>query len=419
MPNYGSPTAGTQATYDGTHTREPTTPEWLLQILHAIGEVATVDRAVYTHVVQSPLMRGLYEGEQFLGENLATSGFPEFGLPIYGVGRFGEWLANSGGFGNWLDHMASLRDLRNPAVVVPEHGYIPATHGVAGFIATDTGAIRSQGVPLEAGQADDIANAVADISVITADAYGDVDYESFYSIMSQLWSDLMLRYASEGRWHNKNKWFSWLKAYPQGYAANMAAWRSITGLTPPAVPDFTTALEDETVLAFLQRTQPTYNWTHTTPGGIYANSPDVFGTDPGASYMRYKALFTYDDLHPAQAGAAAIGVPVWPGLSGVTLGSEVPLDASVHVAGPFDGVIVQLDVVPTIYTHYDTPSGTRYYRLGWVAFQNDDGAFEQAQLIEWPVGVFAPTTMQHCAGVDIWCRPGVSGSITPWTINTA
>lgn len=119
----------------------------------------------------------------------------------------------------------------------------------------------------------------------------------------------------------------------------------------------------------------------------------------------------------AIAGAVAPKVPpVWPGLSGVTLGPPVALSTGVTVTGPMDGVIVQLTSVPPDTEHYEFDTELSYVHIGALAFANDDDALEGFQPFSFGKHLLTPQRMVRASACYLRCALGVVGTVTPWTV---
>lgn len=111
--------------------------------------------------------------------------------------------------------------------------------------------------------------------------------------------------------------------------------------------------------------------------------------------------------------------PVWPGLANVTMGTPVALATGVTITAPMHGVVVNLTSVPSDTEHYDFDAQLSYVHLGALAFANDDGAVEGFQPFSFGKHLLTPNRMTEASAVYVRCAIGVTGTVTPWTINAA
>jgi len=193
----------------------------------------------------------------------------------------------------------------------------------------------------------------------------------------------------------------------------------------PADPDLSEAIEGDTVLSFLQRTQPAFSWQvlsghHYWDGGTVGAPVESGGNDAWI-------ICTLRDLDivSSQAGtiitgedflADAVNVPpVWPGEDNVDLGTPVALDTGITVEGPMDGVLISITGVDQYKTWYMYNTTKAYRHIGSLAFYADNGAIEQYQVVAFTSGVYTPLHMQNAAGVLIRTAAGTTGTATPWS----
>ena len=108
--------------------------------------------------------------------------------------------------------------------------------------------------------------------------------------------------------------------------------------------------------------------------------------------------------------------PVWPGITGVTLGAPVALSASVAIAGPMHGVIVAVTTPPGGLSERLVGGQPYYYRLGEVAFSDDNGDLEAYQYLGWLAAVYLPRTMTVASNAYVRAIGGAAGTVTPFTI---
>jgi hypothetical protein len=108
--------------------------------------------------------------------------------------------------------------------------------------------------------------------------------------------------------------------------------------------------------------------------------------------------------------------PVWPGDGFATLGTPVALDVGLTITEPMHGVIVSITGTPARMGSYDYDSTRLWMNAGHVTFQADNGYLEWPQAFGFPLSTLSPRSMSVAAGCLIACKPGVTGTATPWVI---
>lgn len=111
------------------------------------------------------------------------------------------------------------------------------------------------------------------------------------------------------------------------------------------------------------------------------------------------------------------GGPRWPGLSGVTLGTEVALADDLVITGPMHGLLFTITGQPVHTQKYMFGSVASWARVGAVIFQTDRGDYERSQTFSLDAQVMVPQTMDVAASATIRLNPDWTGTVRPWTIN--
>lgn len=182
----------------------------------------------------------------------------------------------------------------------------------------------------------------------------------------------------------------------------------------PLPLDFTAIIEsDMTVSDFVNRIYP---GTFVTLGNGLPAIPD-----PGSNSYFWVVNIPDDQFLVLKRAALAGGAPpaeppIWPGLAGVTLGTSVPLDVGVTVAGPLSGVLIALTTVPTDKAFFDFDGDLSYRNLGAVTFQSDNGDNELPQPLGFTSALYLPKSMETASACILRSTGGVLGTITPFTI---
>lgn len=117
-------------------------------------------------------------------------------------------------------------------------------------------------------------------------------------------------------------------------------------------------------------------------------------------------------IEPENAGA-----PVWPGLSGVTVGDAVALDDGLVIDGPLDGLLIHISAAPSRAGRFafGTVSSWRY--CGAVIFRSDRGDYEWNHPIGLDDQVIVPKAMTHADAATLRVEGGFAGTVRPFTVN--
>lgn len=184
-----------------------------------------------------------------------------------------------------------------------------------------------------------------------------------------------------------------------------------------------TPLEGESLMAYLVRTRPQYNWNDddgtTEPAALVI--PQEWENLPRYVLRPRLTRAEWDgyvgSLYPAPIAVDVNVPPVWPGLDLVTLGTPVALDSGVTITEPMDGVLISITGTEPDYTHFYTYDDLRAWRnVGALVFLSDDGQAEGFQPIGFVSAVYCPRSMKQASAVKLKCGHGLTGTVTPWTI---
>lgn len=196
-------------------------------------------------------------------------------------------------------------------------------------------------------------------------------------------------------------------------------WLHIEFHYPPR-PDWGDIRLGDTRLTWLQRTAPQFTW-------------QVLGwhDSPTAYTLETNLARFYLDLTEAEfnllKSVGSTGLQLagkgYPGPSLVTWGTPVPfadhikVDAATYgVGGRMDGVLLDITVIPGEVGHQQIEDVWRYFRLGWLVFEDEDANTDRVQFLGPHQAVFVPEAFVGPANVVVSCKPGVSGTITPWVV---
>jgi hypothetical protein len=209
------------------------------------------------------------------------------------------------------------------------------------------------------------------------------------------------------------------------YGPSGWSWPSLSMAWKPAWPDWTAVLATDTAYTFLARTQPTYNWTLTGPGGF--NDGHTAWKDIGSgggTHPWVRSNFTELDMRQlAQltptppTPPTVVTAPVWPGLANVTLGSAHTLSDGLLIDHPMDGLLIIISSHPSWAGKYAFGEVNSWIHTGSVIFGNDDGEYEYPQQIGLDSHLLTPKLMARAASAIVRLNSGFGGTATPWTAN--
>jgi len=195
-------------------------------------------------------------------------------------------------------------------------------------------------------------------------------------------------------------------------------------LVLPEDPDFADVVPGDTVLSFLLRTQPAFDWQVLSGHHYWDGGTVGFPTDSGGNLCWIICTLRDGDLETQQAASLITSEeflpdpvptpPVWPGSAGVTLGTPVALVDQLHLVGTMDGILVNVTTPPSKVGKRAIGGAFYDYNTGEVAFETDSGDIEPWQYLGFRDAIFTPKTMTSAAGVRLRVLAGAEGTVTPW-----
>ncbi len=177
----------------------------------------------------------------------------------------------------------------------------------------------------------------------------------------------------------------------------------------------------QTLLDALEAQNPGWTWFETSPGAgwYYAYNPSggEYTWHCRLSEDTFAALLAALGYAGKKLPVSTNAPPVWPGLANVTLGSAVAISPPGQiVTGPMDGIIVSITGYPPYKGDFNFGGDVSVRNIGAIAFKSDNGQEELPQTLGFLSAVYCPKTMTRAAAVAVRAIPGVTGTITPWTI---
>lgn len=178
--------------------------------------------------------------------------------------------------------------------------------------------------------------------------------------------------------------------------------------------DLALMVSTDTLLSFVTTCNPaaTVVWTPSTGLQVFVSGDNGDGTVNfitvwnEATFQQLKAT-----LFPLASGVVA---PVWPGLSGVTLGTPVSIASQMTITTPMDGVIVDITSVTTNKPSLAYDTEIAYKFIGALAFVSDNGDVETFQPLAFTHALYCPQRMARATSVVLRVDAGVAGTVTPW-----
>lgn len=128
------------------------------------------------------------------------------------------------------------------------------------------------------------------------------------------------------------------------------------------------------------------------------------------------------DTDDIQETLATLSIPAclsfrWPGASGVTFGAPVPCVTPTEITATCHGVVVEVTDYPPGQSRQPGGATLRYKGIGWLAFRNDRGDYEAIEQIHLANQVIITRQLEQAVGMAVYCKPGATLLITPFTID--
>lgn len=219
-----------------------------------------------------------------------------------------------------------------------------------------------------------------------------------------LWAQFRQNYGlgpELGDWLVAGNW------YPRGDAG----WT----IAEPTL-DPSTILPGDDLLSWIARTNPSFTCTwFNGVGNVVQLQETIVTADIHQFYTTIDGGY-FALLMASLFPVAAAGAPIWPGLSGVTLGTPVALSDGLVLAGPLAGILIDITAVAPPVSYYPFGSIRSYVRAGAVVFTTDRGDSEFPEPFGPANQLITPKTMEVAASATLRVTSGIVGTVTPFTI---
>lgn len=184
------------------------------------------------------------------------------------------------------------------------------------------------------------------------------------------------------------------------------------------MPDLFPPFDGESLMQYLVRTRPQYNWQDNDgTSEPYALVPVQEGSPLPAYYVRPRLMSAeWAFLIQIQPPPPVIPPmpPVWPGAGQVGFLEPVALVDQLVVEGPFDGVLINVTTPPQHLGSYHVGGVTLDYGVGRIAFESDNGDLEPWQYLGFRQAIYTPRSMYRAARARLQVLGGAEGTVTPW-----
>lgn len=114
-------------------------------------------------------------------------------------------------------------------------------------------------------------------------------------------------------------------------------------------------------------------------------------------------------------GQSDTGTPEWPGVANVTFNPPWTISHADNIPGPMDGVLIDVQAIPNGQSRQAAAGSYRYKGVGWLAFMTDTNHWEPLQQIGCEHGVYVAQSLARASRVAVYCKPGTTLLVRPWT----
>lgn len=222
---------------------------------------------------------------------------------------------------------------------------------------------------------------------------------------------------------SRSPYFSLIASGPDTamYERGPWAFRAASRTVPPATPTWSAWNGVSTLVAFLNAQCPTHVWSTTSPDGV-ATPGFAWAPDPDESNVWWRCNVQEWQLPFVSGRLASMltyqAVPAWPGIDNVSLGEPIALADSGVYESECDGFILSLSSVESGIQYTQVGDYKLYSKLGRYSFLSDAPSTEVWQGIPSNNCILMPSRLLHTTGVVLHFYRGVTGTVTPFTINT-
>jgi len=422
MPTYGDGPPGSQGQYDGSSDNHPATEEMVRSLYNFFGFAGGEVFGSAGPYVPKWL-------QNIMGNRLPTPAEAAAYLKAAADFGLGGFVTPSG----WVDWTLALGDYArathaavtgtwNPRGLASGGGgdgfgadlTVPPNNQLPSIYQRSTG-YGGTGLRVDQASAVLISDTVWQFPIVTWDPQGYVYSDVASTILADAGSGANFAVGLLGAPLATAAGFAVCSASANYLSSVLGNWRTPLFLTLPGPFDFALVRVDDTVLTYLVREQPSFAWTPFGPWPTIYGTGWVWAQDPNYSLVWYRCVYTDHDLATMGPGGGAAAAQGWPGIDAVVLGTPIPFTTSARFEAVCDGLLLTFTTLPPGQGRQLAGDVTRYPTIGWLAFITDNGDAEPLQYLGIDRAVYVPQAMAQAAGVAISCKPGLTGTIVPWT----
>jgi len=182
------------------------------------------------------------------------------------------------------------------------------------------------------------------------------------------------------------------------------------------VPDLFTPYQGETLMAFLQRTRPQYDWQDND------GTAEPYAQVDADQYQLIPSHYVRPRLTSAEFAAAVATIyppppdpislpPFYNPNHDYQISDPEPLADQLVLHGPIFGVFVDITTPPTRTGRYLVGGQTYDYGVGMITFSQQDEYLEPWQYMGFRKAIYVPKTMSIASHVYFRVLAGAEGTV--------
>jgi len=414
MPTYGDPAQGGPPDYGGTSGYDASATEMLRKIMSHLGIIKQYSDRDLDKLSIPPIIQGWYKKTRGHGwvDDLVDAGidlaFPAVPIAVKAANELGfnELLAGNyrAMVGTWTDDWFTRHTGDGTALTTQVEQMAPV------IAEWSTG-----GVEITSSQLELMAEAVWAWQMLIERGDDSHTHLSAQDAMEWVTTWVQEHYAWHGIPLPNNPSITVCSDDIGKMAVVAHAWAYTTAGADLAAIPWTDRPPTISLVDWLNTLETGYTWQMAHPSW-WDGTPDVAWAYTGAGVgLWLRATMPGAALYDPPAPGNPSGVPVWPGLGHVVVGSPISVGSSGRWDVACDGVLLQILTLPAGQGRQVAGDVTRYPNLGWIAFISDNGDAEPMQYLGIAQSVYMPHTLTRATGLAISCKGGLTMLVTPWS----